>query len=59
MKPEKRADIVGRLADVTRELERLTMSPAVVPDNADVGRLRAEQEELECSLESIGREALG
>jgi DNA-binding GntR family transcriptional regulator len=50
MKPEKRANIVGHLAEITRELERLTMSRAIEPNPAGIAALRAEQEELECSL---------
>ena len=59
MKPQNRADIVGRLADIARELEHLTMSPAIDPDPEAVSKILAEQEELEFALASRSRDSLG
>lgn len=54
MTPEKRDDIALRLNEITRELERLELAPGAQPNPTAVLKLRNEQAELECSLNSGG-----
>jgi len=57
MKSQKRADIIGRMNEITRELERLVLAPVAKPDPGAVQELRDEQEALENALKSDGLDA--
>ena len=54
MNPQKRIAIVARLAEITRELERVVMAPIKEPDPRASQKLRDEKEELESSLKGDG-----
>jgi hypothetical protein len=57
MNPQKRIAIVTRLAEITRELERVVLAPLVEPHPRASQKLRDEQAELECSLKSDGSDS--